>query len=37
MKKMPGGGAVVDDMKNQYRLRYKNRKAMMEILNRGRS
>jgi hypothetical protein len=36
MKRIPGGDAVVDDMKAQYRLRYKNRKAMMEILNRGR-
>jgi hypothetical protein len=36
MKRIPGGAAVADDMKNQYRLEYKNRKAMMEILNRGR-
>ncbi|MDR2053677.1 MAG: SWIM zinc finger family protein [Treponema sp.] len=36
MKKIPGGDTVVDDMKNQYRLKYKNRKAMMEILYRGK-
>jgi hypothetical protein len=35
MKRIPGGDAVVDDMKSQYRLKYKNRKAMMEILSRG--
>jgi hypothetical protein len=34
MKKIPGGAAVVGDMKTRYRLTYKNRRAMMEVLNR---
>ncbi|MDR0641070.1 MAG: hypothetical protein LBG07_01255 [Treponema sp.] len=32
IKKIPGGDAVVADMKAQYRIKYKNRRAMMEIL-----
>jgi hypothetical protein len=32
MKKIPGGGAVVDDMKAQYKIKYKNRPAMREVL-----
>jgi hypothetical protein len=34
MKKIPGGAAVAGDMKTRYGLIYKNRRAMMEILNR---
>jgi hypothetical protein len=34
MKKIPGGGAVTADMKAQYLVKYKNRRAMAEILNR---
>jgi hypothetical protein len=34
MKKIPGGGAVIADMKAQYLSKYKNRRAMVEILNR---
>jgi hypothetical protein len=34
MKKIPGGGAVTADMKAQYLVKYKNRRAMVEILNR---
>jgi hypothetical protein len=34
MKKIPGGGAVTADMKAQYLVAYKNRRAMVEILNR---
>ncbi|MDR1231837.1 MAG: metal ABC transporter substrate-binding protein [Spirochaetaceae bacterium] len=34
MEKIPGGGAVTADMKAQYLVRYKNRRAMTEILNR---
>jgi hypothetical protein len=34
MKKIPGGAAVAADMKNQYKIKYKNRRAMMEILSR---
>ncbi|MDR0657289.1 MAG: hypothetical protein LBG22_13330, partial [Treponema sp.] len=34
MKKIPGGDAAVADMKAQYRIKYKNRRAMMEILGR---
>jgi hypothetical protein len=32
MKKIPRGGAVVNDMKGQYKITYKNRRAMMEVL-----
>jgi hypothetical protein len=32
IKKIPGGGAVAADMKAQYKIKYKNRPAMMEIL-----
>jgi hypothetical protein len=32
MKKMPGGGAVTADMKQYYLAKYKNRRAMAEIL-----
>jgi hypothetical protein len=35
MKKIPGGGAIVADMKARYLVMYKNRRAMIEILNRG--
>jgi hypothetical protein len=35
MEKIPGGDAAVAEMKDQYRTRYKNRRAMMEILNRN--
>jgi hypothetical protein len=35
MKKIPGGGAVVDDMKVHYKIKYKNRRAMMEIMSRS--
>jgi hypothetical protein len=34
MKKIPGGDAVVADMKAQYLVKYKNRRAMTEILSR---
>jgi hypothetical protein len=34
MKKIPGGGAVTADMKAQYLVKYKNRRAMVEVLNR---
>jgi hypothetical protein len=34
MKKIPGGDAVTADMKAQYLIKYKNRRAMVEILNR---
>jgi hypothetical protein len=34
MKKIPGGGAVTADMKARYLVTYKNRRAMIEILNR---
>ncbi|MDR0589863.1 MAG: SWIM zinc finger family protein [Spirochaetaceae bacterium] len=34
MKKIPGGDALTADMKAQYRIKYKNRRAMMEILGR---
>jgi hypothetical protein len=34
MIKIEGGEAIVADMVDQYKIRYKNRKAMMEILNR---
>jgi hypothetical protein len=34
MKKIPGGDAVAADMKAQYLIKYKNRQAMIEILNR---
>jgi hypothetical protein len=34
MKKIPGGNAVTADMKKQYLIKYKNRRAMVETLNR---
>jgi hypothetical protein len=34
MKKIPGGDAIAADMKAQYLVRYKNRRAMVEILSR---
>jgi hypothetical protein len=34
MKKIPGGAALTADMKAQYLVKYKNRRAMAEILNR---
>ncbi|MDR1287132.1 MAG: hypothetical protein LBK08_05950, partial [Treponema sp.] len=34
MKKIPGGGAVTTEMKAQYLVTYKNRRAMVEILSR---
>jgi hypothetical protein len=34
MKKMPGGSATVADMKAHYLMAYKNRRAMVEVLNR---
>jgi hypothetical protein len=34
MKKIPGGSAVTADMKAQYLVTYKNRRAMVEILSR---
>jgi hypothetical protein len=34
MVKIEGGNKVVREMITQYRVLYKNRKAMMEILNR---
>jgi uncharacterized Zn finger protein len=34
IKKIPGGDAAVADMKRQYLIKYKNRRAMIEILNR---
>ncbi|MDR1147713.1 MAG: SWIM zinc finger family protein [Spirochaetaceae bacterium] len=34
MRKIPGGDAVAADMKGRYRIIYKNRRAMVEILNR---
>jgi hypothetical protein len=34
MNKIPGGNAVTADMKNFYLVRYKNRRAMIEILNK---
>jgi hypothetical protein len=34
MKKIPGGNAAAADMKARYRIIYKNRRAMIEILNR---
>jgi hypothetical protein len=34
MKKIPGGASVAEEMKNSYKLKYKNRRAMIEILNR---
>jgi hypothetical protein len=36
MKKIPGGVAMVKDMTERYGAVYKNRRAMMEILNRKR-
>jgi hypothetical protein len=33
MKKIPGGDAVTADMKARYLIQYKNRRAMVEILN----
>jgi hypothetical protein len=33
MKKIPGGDAVTADMKAQYLVQYKNRRAMIEVLN----
>jgi hypothetical protein len=35
MRKIPGGNAVTADMKKQYLVKYKNRRAMIEVLNRG--
>jgi hypothetical protein len=32
MSKIPGGKAVIADMKSQYKIEYKNRRAMMEVL-----
>ncbi|MDR1575928.1 MAG: SWIM zinc finger family protein [Treponema sp.] len=32
MSKIPGGKAVIADMKGQYKIWYKNRRAMMEVL-----
>jgi hypothetical protein len=34
MEKIPGGDAVAADMKALYMIKYKNRRAMVEILNR---
>ncbi|MDR1106812.1 MAG: hypothetical protein LBL44_10695, partial [Treponema sp.] len=34
MKKIPGGNVVTADMKARYIIKYKNRRAMMEILSR---
>ncbi|MDR3114255.1 MAG: hypothetical protein LBU25_01910 [Treponema sp.] len=34
MQKIPGGDVLVGDMKAHYRVTYKNRRAMVEILNR---
>jgi hypothetical protein len=34
IKKIPGGDAVAADMKAQYLVQYKNRRAMIEVLNR---
>jgi hypothetical protein len=34
MKKIPGGDAVAADMKAHYLAQYKNRRAMIEVLNR---
>jgi hypothetical protein len=34
MKKIPGGDALTADMKAQYLVKYKNRRAMVEILSR---
>jgi hypothetical protein len=34
MKKIPGGPALAADMKARYLVTYKNRRAMVEILNR---
>jgi hypothetical protein len=34
MKKIPGGAAVAADIKTRYLVTYKNRRAMVEILNR---
>jgi hypothetical protein len=34
MKKISGGEAAVADMKRQYLVKYKNRRAMIELLNR---
>jgi hypothetical protein len=34
MIKIEGGKVLVTDMINQYKIRYRNRRAMMEILNR---
>jgi nicotinamidase-related amidase len=34
MKKIPGGDAAVENMKRQYLVQYKKRRAMIEILNR---
>jgi hypothetical protein len=35
MEKIPGGDAVAADMKAQYLVTYKNRRAMIEIFNRN--
>jgi hypothetical protein len=35
MHKIPGGKAVTAEMKKQYLVKYKNRRAMVEILNRN--
>ncbi|MDR0585046.1 MAG: SWIM zinc finger family protein [Treponema sp.] len=32
MSKIPGGKAVIADMKGQYKIKYRNRRAMMEVL-----
>jgi hypothetical protein len=34
MRMIKGGEAIVSDMVSQYKIRYKNRRAMLEILNR---
>jgi hypothetical protein len=34
MKQIPGGPAVAAEMKELYKIKYKNRRAMLEILNR---
>jgi hypothetical protein len=34
MERIPGGDTVAADMKARYILIYKNRRAMIEILNR---
>jgi hypothetical protein len=35
MQKIPGGPAVAAEMKERYKIIYKNRRAMLEILNRA--